>query len=118
MVDCSVINLNKVFENNDAASKQGVPVKRLNESNTVNRINEAEERQPIEKMAHRNFLETSRSHCGKKARVKKMTQSPSVQPLIEKLLPENYVLDKTLIKITSLIIKFNKSYRVRRLSSP
>ena len=90
----SVIELNDVLENSETSSEKDKPAKSVNETNSVIRINNATENQPIRGREKRNLRETSKSHCGNTAGTRKMSQSPSIRLLNEKLLQASYVADK------------------------
>ena len=67
----SVISLNDLLENGDTSSKQHKPTKNVNESNTVNRKNNATEKQQIRKRDKRN---SSTIFCSNTSRTCKMSQ--------------------------------------------
>ena len=80
------------MENNEATGKQVESVKRSKESNTVNRIHEGEENQPIRKRDQQNSRETSKSRCRTTACVRKMSQAPKLlrQKQIRKISEANH----------------------------
>ena len=63
-----------------------------------------------------NSRETSKSHCSNTARTRKMSQSPPIKALNEKLLPANYSADKLIQRVYRLVKIYNKT-GVTRLPS-
>ena len=113
----SVISLNDVLDSSEANRAKSRSTERANEANAVNRINKANLRQPIKMQDERYPRETSKSHCSNTARTRKMSQSPSIKALNEKLLPANYNADKLIQRVIRLVKNYNKS-GVTRLPSP
>ena len=93
----SAINLNNVLGNNEATGKQVKSLKRAIEAcHTINRLNEAREKQPIRKREERYSRETSKSYYRTTKRVRKVTQNPPIRLLNGILLQANYTSNKTL----------------------
>ena len=84
----SVLSL-KDLEINKATSEHGEAAKRMNESNTIYRVNEANKKQPIRKWDKRYSRETSESYCSKAARNRKITQNPLIKLFNGKHFPAN-----------------------------
>ena len=113
----SVISLSNVLENGELTSAQAEAAKRVNESNFINRVVEANLKQPIKKRDKRNSRDKSKKHCKVNTRGRKMSKSPSIKLSIEKLLHANDIADKLIQKVISLIKTYNKT-GVSRLLSP
>ena len=113
----SVISLNNNLENNGATSEQGERVKSATENHSVNRNNAASESEPIRKRDARNSREASKKHCSQIERVSKMSPSPSIKLLNEKMLPANHAADKLIQRVIVLVINYNKT-GISRLPSP
>ena len=114
----SVISLNNVLENGELTSEQAEVAKRENESNSINRVAKANLKQPIRTREERISRDKSKKHCRVTTRVNKMSdKSPSIKLLNEKLLPANYVADKLIQRVISLVKTYNKT-GVSRLPSP
>ena len=114
----SVISLNNVLENGELTSEQAEVAKRENESNSINRVEKANLKQPIRTREERISRDKSKKHCRVTTRVDKMSdKSPSIKLLNEKLLPANYVADKLIQRVISLVKTYNKT-GVSRLPSP
>ena len=92
--------------------------KRASESNSINRVANANLKQPIRTRDERNSRDKSKKHCRVNTRVSKMSdESPSIKLLNEKLLPANYVADKIIQRVISLVKTYNKT-GVSRSPSP
>ena len=114
----SVISLNNVLENGELTSEQAEVAKRENESNSINRVAKVNLKQPIRTREERISRDKSKKHCRVTTRVNKMSdKSPSIKLLNEKLLPANYVADKLIQRVISLVKTYNKT-GVSRLPSP
>ena len=113
----SVNSLNKILENNGVTSKQGERVISAPENHSVKRNNAASENEPIRKRDARNSREASKKHCCQIERESKMSQSPSIKLLNEKVLPANYAADELIQRVIALVTKYNKT-GISRLPSP
>ena len=114
----SVISINNVLENGELTSEQAEAAKRENESNSINRVAKANWKQPVRTRDERNSRDKSKKHCRVTTRVNKMSdKSPSIKLLNEKLLPANYVADKLIQRVISLVKTYSKT-GVSRLPSP
>ena len=113
----SVISLNDVLDNSEASSVKSRSTESANEANAVNRVNQANRRQPVKMQDERNSRETSKNHCSNTARTRKMSQSPSIKAINEKLLPADYNADKLIQRGIRLVKNYNKT-GVTRLPSP
>ena len=111
----SVISLNNVLDCSEASSERSKPAE--NEESSINRINRVGRNQPIRLKNERNSRDSSKRHCGKSVQTRKMSQSPSIKLLNEKLLPANYCADKLIQRVIKLVKKYNKT-GVTRLPSP
>ena len=99
-------------------SEQAEAAKCVNESKSINRVAKANLKQPIRTRDERNSRDESKKHCRLTTRVSKMSdKSPSIKLLNGKLLPANYVADKLMHKVISLVKTCNKT-GVSRLPSP
>ena len=112
----SVISLNNVLENGELTSEQAEAAKRVNESNSINRVVEANLKQSIKKRDKRSSRDKSKKHCRVNTRVRKMSESPSIKLLNEKLLHANDIADKLIQKVISLVKTYNKTGGSRLLS--
>ena len=81
-VNC-VISRNIVLESSETSGEKEKLVKILNESNSVNRINNGVEKQPTRKRDKRISRETSKNQCSNTARTRMMSQSQSIKLLNE-----------------------------------
>ena len=112
----SVISLNIVLDCSEASSEQSKPAENASEEISINRMNQAGRKQPIKLKNERNSREPSKRHCGKSVLKRKMSQSPSIKQLNEKLLPANYCADKLIQRVIRLVKWYNKT-EVTRLRS-
>ena len=113
----SVYSLNNVLDSNCVTSEQGESVKCAKENYSVNRINVPSEKEPIRRRDARNSRETCKKHCSQIARKRKMSQSPLIKLLNEKVLPANYAADKLIQRVIALVKNHNKT-GISRLPSP
>ena len=113
----SVISLNNVLDINGARGEQSEIVNCAAEKHTVNRINLASEREPIRTRDARNSREPSKKHCSYNTRKRKMSESPSIRMINDKLLPANYAADKIIQRVIALVKNHNKT-GISRLPSP
>ena len=114
----SVISLNNVLENGEMTNEQAEAAKCVKENKSINRVAKANLKQPIRTRDERNSRDESKKHCRLTTRVSKMSdKSPSIKLLNGKLLPANYVADKQIHKMISLVKTCNKT-GVSRLPSP
>ena len=111
----SVISLNNDLDIIGARSEQGESVKCAAEKHTVNRINLASERKPVRMRDACNSRESIKKHCSYNTR--KMSESPSIRLINEKLLAANYAADKTIQRVTTSVKNHNKT-GTSRLNSP
>ena len=114
----SVISLSDFLENGELTSEQAEAANHENESNSINRVAKTNLEQPIRTRDERNSRDKSKKHCRVTTRVNKMNdKSPSIKLLNEKLLPANYVADKLIQRVISLVKTYNKT-GISRLPSP
>ena len=114
----SVNSLNNVLDTtNGARGEQGESVECAAEMHTVSRVNLASEREPIRTRDARNSREPSTKHCSYNTRKRKMSESPSIRLINEKVLPANYAADKTIQRVIALVKNYNKT-GISRLPSP
>ena len=113
----SVISLNNVLDINGTRDEQSENVTCAAERHTVNRINLASEREPITTRDARSSRESSKKHCSYTTRKRKMSESPSIRIINEKLLPANYAADKAIQRVIALVKNHNKTV-ISRLPSP
>ena len=105
-----VISLNIVLENGELTSEQAEAAKRVNEINFIKRVAKANLKKPIRTRDERNSRDKSKKHCTVTTRVSKMSDKiPSTKLLDEKLLPANYVADKLIQKVISLVKTYNRT---------
>ena len=109
--------MNSVLDSNCVTSEQGESVKCAKENYSVNRINVPSEKEPIRRRDARNSRETCKKHCSQIARKRKMSQSPLIKLLNEKVLPANYAADKLIQRVIALVKNHNKT-GISRLPSP
>ena len=86
------------------------------EKTSINHVIKTKTKRPVKLQEQRNSQETSkisRSVTKLKAR---MSQSPSIRALNERLLPANFAADKTIQKIFALVKNYNRT-AVSRLPS-
>ena len=82
---------------------------KLAEEISINRINQASRQQPIKLQNGRNSRESGKRQCSEIVQERKMSQSPSIKQLNEKLLPANYCADKLIRRMIRLLKKYNKT---------
>ena len=113
----SVISLKNIFDINRASSEKSESVKFAAEKHTVNCINLANERKTIRLRDARNSRELRKKHCSYKTRKRKMSESPSIKLINEKLPPANYAADKAIQRVIALE-KTQTKTGISRLLSP
>ena len=113
----SVIIVNNVLGCSEASSEQRNPAESASEEISINLMNQAGRQQPIKLQNERNSWEPNKRHCGKSVQKRKMSQSPSIKQLNEKLLPANYCADKLIQRVIRLVKNYNKT-GVTRLPTP
>ena len=92
-----VISLKDVLEGGEVSSKSSVK-----ERNTVNCVSEAKSREPIKSQEARNSRESGQPQFGGNYSKVNMSENSAIQLLNEKLLPANYIADKT-VQMLSLL---------------
>ena len=114
----TVNSVNSLIDVLDSSASERSKAAEMNDEKTsIYHVNEAKTKRPIEMQEQRNSWETSkisRSVTKLKAR---MSQSPSIRAISEKLLPANYAADKTIQKIIALVKNYNRT-AVSRFPSP
>ena len=76
------------------------------ERNSIHRVIDAKNSQPIRKQDKRDLREQSKIHCSqsvKRVKVAKMSQNSAIMLLNEKMLPANYAADKTIQRVIVII---------------
>ena len=114
----SVISLNDVLEANATTSENRANDE--SERNSIYRVIDAKNPQPIRKQDERELREQSKIHCSqsvKRVKVAKKSQNSAIKLLNEKMLPANYAADKNIQRVIAIIKKYNKS-AVNRLPPP
>ena len=114
----SVISLNDVLEANATTSENRA--NNESERNSIYRVIDAKNSQPIRKQDECDLREQSKIHWSqsvKRVKVAKMSQNSAIMLLNEKMLPANYAADKTIQRVIAIIKKYNKT-AVNRLPPP
>ena len=105
----SINSLNDVLDGSDASNENGKRTENVNDEISINRIKQAGRQQPIRSQNGRNSRESSKRHCGSSIQKRKMSQSPSIRQLNEKLLPANYCAEKLIQRVIKLVKNYNKT---------
>ena len=106
----TVNSVNRLIDVIDSSAIERSNAAELNDEKTsINHVIKAKTKRPIKLQEQRNSRETSkisRSVTKLKAR---MSQSPSIRALNERLLPANFAADKTIQKIIALVKNYNRT---------
>ena len=114
----TVDSVNSSIDVLDSSANERSKAAEMNDERTsINHVNEAKTKQPINLQEQRNSRETSKISRSVTKLKGRMSQSPSIRALNEMFLPPNYAADETIQKIIALVKNYNRT-AVSRLPSP